>query len=242
VNNILSPPLEPQRIYVIGDIHGRADLLDMMIAKISTDIAARPVETCLTVTVGDYIDRGLESRGVLDRLACNPFPTNFIALMGNHEALLATFLQDPSSGVRWLRLGGSATLQSYGVSLRGRLSVRDYSRAAEALSNAIPPQHFAFLASLRPSLTVGRYFLCHAGVRPGVPLSRQGEEDLLWIRDEFLDSTVDFGRIVVHGHTPTPDPEILPNRINVDTGAFMTGRLTCGVLEGESVRFLSASC
>jgi serine/threonine protein phosphatase 1 len=117
---------------------------------------------------------------------------------------------------------------------------RNYEQAAEALRAALAPLHVAFLAELKSSVTVGRYFLCHAGVRPGVPLARQREDDLLWIRDEFLGSGMDFGKIVVHGHTPSEEPEIRPNRINVDTGAFMTGRLTCAVLEGAQVRFLVA--
>jgi serine/threonine protein phosphatase 1 len=118
---------------------------------------------------------------------------------------------------------------------------KDYAQAAAGLRAALPPSHLAFLASLRTSVTVGKYFLCHAGIRPGIPLERQAEQDLLWIRDEFLSSSADFGKIVVHGHTPAESPEVLPNRINVDTGAFMTGRLTCAVLERESVRFLSTA-
>jgi serine/threonine protein phosphatase 1 len=236
-----SPPLEPCRLYVIGDIHGRADLLDRMIARIARDLEVRPMANCLTVTVGDYIDRGPDSRGVLDRLASNPFPTDFVALKGNHEALLATFLRDPSSADHWRRIGGLETLNSYGVDVGPLMRGRNYEAAAAALLAAVPPAHAGFLASLRMSVTVGRYFLCHAGVRPGVALPQQSEDDLLWIRDEFLGSKTDFGKIVVHGHTPTEEPELLPNRINVDTGAFTTGRLTCAVLEGQQVRFLSAN-
>jgi serine/threonine protein phosphatase 1 len=238
---IQSPLRAPRRLYVIGDIHGRIDLLDRMIASIARDLEARPMADCLTVTVGDYIDRGPDSRGVLDRLARNPFPTDFIALKGNHEALLTTFLRDPSTAVDWRRLGGLETLHSYGVDVGPLMRGRDYEAAAAALAAALPQAHAEFLASLRMSVTAGRYFLCHAGVRPGIPLARQSEDDLLWIRDEFLDSTTDFGKIVVHGHTPTEEPEIHPNRINIDTGAFMTGRLTCAVLEGDEIRFLVVS-
>ena len=213
-----------------------------MVAGIARDLDSRPIEDPLTVTLGDYIDRGPNSRGVIDRLARNPFPTDFIALKGNHEALFATFLRDPSTAAHWRRVGGLETLHSYGVDVGPLMRGRDYEAAAQALLAAVPPEHFAFLAALRGPLTVGRYFLCHAGVRPGIPLEGQSEDDLLWIRDEFLDSKTDFGKIVVHGHTPAEEPELLPNRINVDTGAFMTGRLTCAVLEGEKVRFLSATC
>ncbi len=233
----------PDRLYVVGDIHGRADLLDAMVDAIGRDFAEHPVGDALTVTVGDYVDRGPASCGVIERLAENPFATRFIALRGNHEALLEAFLRDPAVAEHWRRLGGLETLHSYGIDVAPLMRGRDYDRASEMLRAALPEKHAAFLASLRMSLTVGRYFLCHAGVRPGIPLSRQHEDDLLWIREEFLLSTLDFGKIVVHGHTPTEEPEFRPNRINVDTGAFMTGRLTCAALEQHDggVRFISVS-
>ena len=230
--------LDKARVYVIGDIHGRADLLDRMVGLISRDLEANPVSDCLTVTLGDYIDRGPDSRGVLDRLVRNPFPTDFVALKGNHEALLEAFLSDPSVAERWRHLGGLETIHSYRVSVGELMLGKNYEQAAKGLRAAVPEQHLKFLASLKTSILVGKYFLCHAGVRPGIPLERQSVEDLLWIRDAFLSSTVDFGRIVVHGHTPTERPEILPNRINIDTGAFATGRLTCVVLESSGPRFL----
>jgi len=230
---------ETGRLYVIGDIHGRADLLDRMIGEIANDLAAHPATDSLVVTVGDYVDRGPDSRGVIERLLGNPFPTRFIALKGNHEALLHEFLLNPQVADHWRRLGGLETMQSYGVAVGEVMRGRNYLDAARALATAIPAAHFDFLASLRTSLTVGKYFICHAGVRPGVPLNRQSEEDLLWIRDEFLSSRADFGRIVVHGHTPAEQPEVLPNRINVDTGAFMTGRLTCAAIDPSGVRFIS---
>jgi serine/threonine protein phosphatase 1 len=237
--NAKSPFAEPGRLYVIGDIHGRSDLLDRMISEISRDLEANPVADSLTVTLGDYVDRGPDSRGVLDRLVRNPFPTAFVALKGNHEVLFETFLRDPSVADHWRHLGGLETLHSYGVAVGPLMMGRNYEQAAEALRAAMPRTHFELLASLKTSLTVGKYFLCHAGVRPGVPLERQSEDDLLWIRDPFLDSTADFGKIVVHGHTPTEQPQVLPNRINIDTGAYMTGRLTCVVLEMERVSFIA---
>ena len=118
---------------------------------------------------------------------------------------------------------------------------KNYGDAVAGLRATIPLSHLDFLKSLPTRLSIGKYFMCHAGVRPGIPLERQAEKDLLWIRDEFLSSRADFGKIVVHGHTPAEAPEVLPNRINVDTGAFMTGRLTCAVLEGGGVRFLSTA-
>ena len=228
---------ENARLYVIGDIHGRLDLLNQVIGAIYRDVEAYG-SVALTVTLGDYIDRGPASRGVLDRLISNPFPTPFVALKGNHEALLEAFLANPAVGKHWRSLGGAETLHSYGVPV-GMLMAADYAEAADRLRAALPAEHLSFLHSLKTSFSHGKYFLCHAGVRPGVPLESQQEEDLLWIRDEFLNSKMDFGKIVVHGHTPRPRPEVLPNRINVDTGAFATGRLTCVVLEGERHRFLA---
>jgi serine/threonine protein phosphatase 1 len=223
----------------VGDVHGRSDLLDRMAEAISQDLRETPGQKALAVTVGDYIDRGHDSRGVLERLINNPFPCDYIPLKGNHEALFETFLTDPLVAEHWRRLGGLETLVSYGVPVRGLMIGKDYEQAARALHSAVPPEHLSFISSLRISLPVGRYFICHAGVRPGIPLERQTEEDLLWIRDQFLQSRADFGKIVVHGHTPAEKPELLPNRINVDTGAYMTGCLTCAVLDGELVRFLS---
>jgi serine/threonine protein phosphatase 1 len=237
----MTPMPEPERLYVIGDIHGRSDLLDRLTAEIVRDLDAYPTVSALTVTLGDYVDRGSDSRGVLDRLVRNPFPTALVSLKGNHEWLMAAFLEDPAVAGHWRRLGGLETLHSYGVSAATLMMGQDYAQAAAALRAAVPASHLAFLASLRTSMTVGKYFLCHAGVRPGVPLDRQAERDLLWIRDEFLSSRANFGKVVVHGHTPAESPEVLPNRINIDTGAFMTGRMTCAVLEQERVRFLSTA-
>ncbi len=233
--------LAPKRVYAIGDIHGRADLLDRLIGTISQDLADRPIRDALTITLGDYVDRGPSSRAVIERLASNPFPTDFVALKGNHEALLEGFLRDPSIIERWRHVGGLETLRSYGVDVAPVMRGRNYEAAATAFQAFLPPTHVAFFASLRPCLALDQYFFCHAGVRPGIELAGQREDDLLWIRDEFLDSWTDFGKVIVHGHTPTEEPECRPNRINVDTGAFMTGRLTCAVLEGDELRFLSVA-
>jgi serine/threonine protein phosphatase 1 len=230
-------PNDNTRLYVIGDIHGRLDLLERAIAAICRDVKAHGSDA-LTVTLGDYIDRGPASRGVIDRLAENPFPTPYVALKGNHEAMLEDFLSHPSVGMHWRMQGGEATLHSYGVSVRSLMARKANVEAAERLRAVLPAQHVKFLRSLKTALCHGKFFLCHAGVRPGVPLGSQSEEDLLWIRDPFLNSTMDFGKIVVHGHTPTAEPEVLPNRINIDTGAFATGRLTCVALDDEGCRFL----
>src|SRR5207247_11233693 len=179
------------------------------------------------VTIGDYVDGGPDSRGALDRLARNPFSTRFVALKGNHEELFETFLTDPSVAEQWRRLGGLETLHSYRIPVTELMVGKNYEQASKALGKAVPEEHFKFLASLKTSMTVGRYFLCHAGVRPGIPLERQNDADLLWIRDEFLKSKADFGKIVVDGHTPTERAEVLLHRINIDTVAFAAWRLAC---------------
>ncbi|WP_291573451.1 metallophosphoesterase, partial [Bradyrhizobium sp.] len=172
-------------MYVIGDIHGRLDLLDRVITAICRDVEEHGSQA-LTITLGDYIDRGPSSRGVLDRLHANPFPTRYIALKGNHEVLLESFLADSMVGEQWRRLGGLETMHSYGVPVSGLMLGKNYKEARDRLRDAMPAEHMSFLQSLRTSHTHGRYFLCHAGVRPGVPLEQQSDEDLLWIRDEFL--------------------------------------------------------
>jgi Calcineurin-like phosphoesterase len=225
-----------ERIYAIGDIHGRLDLLDRAIAAIRRDVEEHG-PAALTVTLGDYVDRGPNSRGVLDRLVENPFPTPYVGIKGNHESLFEVFLVDPKTGPYWRQQGGLETLQSYGVRPLGLGGV-SFAKAKEQLEAVLPPAHLEFLRSLKISHSQGNYFFCHAGVRPGVPLDRQSEEDLTWIRDEFLRSSKDFGKIVVHGHTPVAEPEVLPNRIGIDTGAFTTGRLTCVALDGGTPRFL----
>lgn len=233
------PTLEYPRVYAIGDIHGRSDLLDRMVETIARDMTVRPAPEALTVVLGDYIDRGPDSRGVIERLLPNPFGMPLVPLKGNHEAMLGTFLREPSSASGWRRWGGLETLHSYGVDVTALQRSKGYEAACKALHTALPVRHMEFFDSLKLSLSVGPYFLCHAGIRPSVPLARQCEDDLLWIRDEFLDCKADFGKIVVHGHTPIEKPQHLHNRINVDTGAFMTGCLTCAVLEPNEVRFLS---
>jgi serine/threonine protein phosphatase 1 len=230
---------EHGRIYAIGDIHGRSDLLERIVTAIRTDLEANPVRDCVTVTLGDYFDRGPDSRGVIERLLSNPFPTDFIPLKGNHEVLFESFLHQPAVGEHWRRLGGLETLASYGVRVDGLMRGQNYQQAAQALRAAVPQAHLDFIGSLRLSVSIGPYFLCHAGVRPGVPLDRQSEEDLLWIREPFLASRANFGKIIVHGHTPAEKPEVLANRINIDTGAYATNKLTCVALGKQPPRFLS---
>jgi serine/threonine protein phosphatase 1 len=228
-----------QKIYVIGDIHGRADLLDEVIDKICLDCEPGGQKNdYLTITLGDYIDRGPNSREVLDRLSRDPFPTEFIPLKGNHEMLLEMFLNNPSAAFHWGHLGGLETLRSYGIATDCDFDRRELEKLSGLLWNALPQRHLHFIRSLKTSVVIGNYFFCHAGIRPGVALEKQCDDDLLWIREEFLNSAEDFGKIIVHGHTPREQPEILQNRINIDTGAFFSGCLTCLILEGGAHRFL----
>ena len=230
------------RIYAIGDIHGNLALLDDLHGQIAADAASGSQLQTVIVYLGDYVDRGLHSRQVIDRLLEGP-PAGFRAvhIKGNHEEAVLDFLQDPTFGMQWRNFGGLETLYSYGVDNAGQLATPDaFLKAGNLFSENMPAQHLHFYNALKTSVTLGDYFFTHAGVRPGVPLSQQREEDLLWIREEFLDSPANFGKVVVHGHTPEPDPVLRPNRIGIDTGAYMTGVLTCVVLEDESQRFIQA--
>ncbi len=228
-----------QVVYAIGDIHGRLDLLQRAAAAIARDVDGLPSVEPVTVFIGDYIDRGPSSRGVLDRLVSSAFPTPIVPLLGNHETMLLGFLDDAAVLQRWRSLGGLETLFSYGVDVREAMTGRGFKAAQYSLLRSFPDEHRRFLLELPRSVTVGDYFFCHAGVRPGVPLTEQDPEDLIWIRDEFLTSDADHGKVVVHGHTPVPQPDLRPNRINLDTGAFATGRLTCLRLYGETQTILA---
>lgn len=228
------------RIYVVGDIHGRADLLRDLREKVRCDAREAPPRRVL-VYLGDYVDRGPESAAVLEMLTAEPLEAfESVHLCGNHEAWMLAFLDDPAQGSGWMMNGGSATLLSYGVAAMGAAYRRDRLAAAQAeLRKRLPPAHLAFLETLAFSHVEGDYLFVHAGIRPGVALDEQVPEDLVWIRDEFLYSDRDHGKVVVHGHTIVDEPELLDNRIGIDTGAFATGRLTCLVLEGAERRFIS---
>lgn len=226
-------------LYAVGDIHGRADLLSVLETKIIADWEHRGGKESLVIFLGDYVDRGPRSFDVIERLI-RGFPIPSAHLRGNHEQVLLDFLGEPELGEMWRLNGGIATLASYGVDIRDVSLGRGFERAAAELRSRMPSEHLNFLEGLEMSRTIGRYFFCHAGVRPGVALAAQTEDDLMWIREPFLGSQADFGKIVVHGHTPIAAPEVLPNRINIDTGAFFTGRLTCLVADGEAIRFITS--
>ena len=222
------------RIYAIGDVHGRADLLDQVFARIDAHIAAHPVVRPIQVLVGDYIDRGPNSRGVLDRLIERAESNEMVLLKGNHETFVFEFLRNPSMLQSWSQMGGLETLMSYGLTPSLNADALTQKELAIALQAALPKSHLMFLGSLQSSFSCGEFFFVHAGVRPRVPLAKQREEDLLWIRDDFLLYEEEFGKIIVHGHTPVHEVDIRPNRINIDTGAYATGRLTCLVIQDET--------
>ena len=226
------------RIYAVGDIHGRADLLRSMFARIDADLALHPMSNSVEVFMGDYIDRGPASREVIDQLIARSLTHQTVFLRGNHETFLSRFTTTPSILSEWQQLGGLETLMSYGIAPSINARPDTQMRLAAALNRVLPERHRAFLAQTRLSYSCGDFFFAHAGVRPGVSLESQCEEDLLWIRGEFLNCEDDFGKVVVHGHTPVPAVDIRLNRINIDTGAYATGRLTCLVLEEDKTRFL----
>jgi serine/threonine protein phosphatase 1 len=227
-----------QRVYAIGDVHGRADLLANLFARIDADLQARPIPHPIQVLLGDYIDRGPDSRQVIDLLIGRRRSHDLIPLKGNHEQCALNVLLDPSSLLQWKSIGGLNTVLSYGVTPRWNDDFQSISAVALAFTNNLPEPHRRFLQGLPLSLTCGDFFFVHAGARPGIRLQEQSERDLLWIREDFLLHEEDFGKVVVHGHTPHLEPEIKPNRINIDTGAYATGRLTCLVLEDEEMRLL----
>jgi serine/threonine protein phosphatase 1 len=227
-----------QRIYAVGDVHGRADLLRDVFAQIDEDCRSYPTRNPLQIYLGDYVDRGPHSREVIDLLIMRQQKHDVVCLKGNHEALALQFLNDPTILSQWKSLGGDATLRSYGISLAGGEDARSQRETAIAFHQALSEKHRAFMEGLPLTHTCGDFFFVHAGVRPRVALDKQSPNDLLWIREEFLLCRENFGKVIVHGHTPVGQPDIQPNRINIDTGAYATGRLTCVVLEGDRLRFL----
>lgn len=225
------------RIYAIGDVHGRDDLLAAMHDRIDAEIADdRPADWRI-IHLGDFCDRGPDTKAVFDRVIARSINRRILSIMGNHEAGMLDFLAEPLPHGLFVNHGGEATALSYGIEIdfeteAGRQEARD------RLLATIPQAHLDFMAALPRSVTFGDYFFCHAGIRPGVPLQSQDPEDLIWIRKEFLASTQLYEKIIVHGHSPSSKPEVLPNRINVDTGAVKTGVLTAIVLEGTTKRVI----
>jgi serine/threonine protein phosphatase 1 len=223
------------RVYAVGDIHGCAEKLDALHTLMAEDAAAAPEGQRVVVYLGDYVDRGHDSRGVVERLIGPlPFAAQAIHLAGNHEAMMLDALARPddADAVRlWTSNGGVAALDSWGV---------DPASPPRGWAASIPEAHRRFLEGLRRRAAFGGYLFVHAGVRPGVKLAEQNPDDLLWIREPFLSSTASLGSVVVHGHTPGKEVVVRPNRIGLDTGAVFGGPLTCAVFWADRLRLLQA--
>lgn len=225
---------EGTRVYAIGDVHGRADLLRVLHAGMRADADAHPASRRVAVYLGDYVDRGLDSRGVIDAVLGDELAGfERVALKGNHEDLMLRFLEDTGIAPSWFHNGGIATLFSYGISSRAENGEPHTGLVLQgALRERLPARHLQFLRELRLTHREGDYLFVHAGIRPGVPVADQVEEDLIWIREPFTGSRADHGFVVVHGHTITPSVETADNRVGIDTGAYFSGTLTCLVLQG----------
>jgi serine/threonine protein phosphatase 1 len=223
-----------RRIYAIGDVHGCKPQLLALHAAITADLTARQTDAALLIHLGDYIDLGPDSAGVIELLAAGPPIPNVttINLRGDHEQMLCQALAgDRAAATDWLWSGGRDALTSWGINA-------DLPR--EAWEAALPPSHVAFLRNLVWSHRAGDYLFVHAGIRPGVELARQAKDDLLTIRQPFLWTEQNLGVVVVHGHSTNPAPVVAANRIGLDTGAGNGGKLTCAVLEEDQVGFLAA--
>jgi serine/threonine protein phosphatase 1 len=223
-----------RRIYAVGDIHGCDAQLANLHEVIAEDAMRRPVDHAVLLHIGDYVDRGADTAGVLRRLLRDPLIPSMqvVNLVGNHdETMLMALSGDRPAATDWLFAGGRPALESYGVN-------PDSPR--ETWPENVPPEHLDFLRNLTLTHREGGYFFVHGGVRPGVPLDRQAREDLLRMRQPFLYSEMDFGAVVVHGHSPVKEPVVRHNRIAIDTGAVFGGKMTCVVLEGETLGLLTA--
>ncbi|HEX9648265.1 MAG TPA: metallophosphoesterase family protein [Alphaproteobacteria bacterium] len=233
-----TPPAAPAgtRIYAIGDIHGRADLLGELYRLIAADAAAvRGAGRRVVVHIGDYIDRGPDSRGVIELCLAHPLAGFLpVYLKGNHEQMMLDYLDGRNDGRLWVMNGGGETLTSYGIDPETTLG----PPVRAALTSALPEGHRAFLDHLALSARFGDYLFVHAGIDPERAIDDQDEDDMIWIRQPFLSSTTDFGCVVVHGHTITRAPAVRANRIGIDTGAFGSGVLTALVLDGADRAFL----
>jgi serine/threonine protein phosphatase 1 len=229
-----------RRVYAVGDIHGRLDLFEALIAAIEADDAACDSADTLIVLLGDLVDRGADSKGVIDFARELQNQRTVRILAGNHEEMFLRGLADIETFRHFLRHGGRETLLSYGIDRRRFLEASMEEAHAMAIE-AVPADHIAFLEGFEDMIQLGDYLFVHAGIDPRVPLDEQRRSDLRWIREPFLSHEGSHGVVVVHGHTICDLPEDRGNRIGIDTGAFMSGRLTALALEGTSRRFIEAA-
>ncbi|MDZ5698940.1 metallophosphoesterase [Chelativorans sp. M5D2P16] len=229
---------EGMRLYAVGDIHGCYDLMVEMHRRIMAEIIEGRPPDWRIIYLGDYVDRGPASRQVIEFLSrTTASDPRVVALGGNHDVGFLEFLMEPMPDGMFANYGGTTTARSYGVEMAFH-PLEALERSAQALRDMIPQAHMDFLRGLKLSAGFGDYFFCHAGIKPGVPLEAQSAEDLIWIRDLFLGHVQLHSKVIVHGHTPVPRPEILPNRVNLDTGAFHSGRLSAMMFEGKRKRLL----
>lgn len=231
-----------RRVYAIGDVHGRDDLLARLLARIEDDNVSRGPAATTIVFLGDLIDRGPASRQVIERaMTYRPSGIATVFIAGNHEDVLCRILGgDHRLITDWLRFGGAECANSYGLDGE-RLRLLDPGKAAADLRAAIPRSHQAFLESFCDTLSAGDYLFVHAGIRPGIPIERQRVEDLRWIRGPFLDFDGRHEQFVVHGHTISAEVDEAPGRIGIDTGAYASGVLTAIGLEGTERWVLQAA-
>jgi serine/threonine protein phosphatase 1 len=222
---------EGTRVYVIGDVHGRADLMEQAFAKIDAFDAEQPIDRSVTVLLGDYVDRGMRSREVIDMLIAQSQRREIVAICGNHEEYMLRALHEPTTALRWLAAGGRETLHSYDVNVPMNVDIDSAQTVMLEFNERLPEEHKDFIMSLQLYWTIGEYGFVHAGLRPGIALHEQLPSDLMTIRQPFLDYQEPHDFVIVHGHTPVSTPDFRHNRINIDTGAYITGKLTCLVLE-----------
>jgi serine/threonine protein phosphatase 1 len=229
-----------QRLYAIGDIHGRRDCLNMLLAQIDADEALRGAADTTLIFLGDLVDRGTDSRGVIDRCMTVSQTRKTVFLMGNHEEIMIRAWEgDKRATALFHRVGGRETMISYGLSAHD-YDAMDTGELTQSVGSRVPPEHIAFLRNFEDSFACGDYLFVHAGIRPGVPINAQDPADLRWIRREFLDDNRDHGAMIVHGHSITEDVDEKPNRIGIDTGAFASGKLTALGIEGAQRWVLSS--
>jgi serine/threonine protein phosphatase 1 len=230
-------------IYVVGDIHGRIDLVEEVCARIDRDISKEAPRKVIEVYLGDYVDRGPAPAKVIDflvRRRAGHDDREIVFLRGNHEHVLQIFLAGEATFDDWRQMGGLETLISYGMESDLLHNPID-DEVRQSLIARMPKSHMDFLRDLRLNFRCGKYFFVHAGIRPGIALDAQNEHDCLWIRDEFLEHDDDFGCIVVHGHSPVSAPELMTNRINLDTAAYATGHLSCLKISDKGARLLESA-
>ena len=228
------------RVYAIGDVHGRLDLLNRMLELIDRDASEARGLTPVRVFLGDYVGRGPDSAGVIAKLVeLHNWCPDTIFLRGNHEQMLLDFFNNPNCYRAWSQIGGERTLLSYDVMppLFDEDSTLEEIRDAFVL--ALPEHHLRFISSTKYMHVIGDYLFAHAGIQPNIKFNEQAPHDLMWIRDEFLSSSKKFEHVVVHGHSGQKTPVVRPNRIGIDTIAYKTGKLTALVLEGTKRRFLT---